>query len=185
MHPIVVRDRLVFGGLGFIFSLVLFALLATAADAAPTDINIPAEFSLPVGHHALFSAPANGDEVFQCVATGSGYAWQLHGADAKLLDGDGHLFATQTDIGSWLAVDGSQLSGNVTQTIGAPAGAFGAALYQVTIKSPGGVFSQITEVVRDDVSGGQAPAQACDQSTARRSVRVPFKAEYIFFSAES
>ena len=82
-------------------------------------------------------------------------------------------------------MDGSQLSGSVTQSIGAPAGALGAALYQVTAKSAGGVFSQISDVVRDDVSGGERPAEACDQSTARRSVRVPFKADYIFYTAES
>ena len=185
MQPIVIHNRLVFGGLGVIFSLLFFALLAAVADAAPTDDNFPAEFSLPVGHHALFSAPASGDEVFQCVATSAGYAWQLRGVDAKLLDVDGHLFATQNDVGSWLAIDGSSLSGNVTQSVGAASGAFGAALYQVTTKSPGGVFSQISEVIRDDVSGGQAPAQACDQNSARTSVRVPFKADYIFFAPES
>ena len=86
MHPFVLRDRFVFGGLGLIISLLFFTLLATVAQAAPTDPNLPAEFSLPAGHHALFSAPASGDEIFQCVATNDGFAWQLRGDDAKQVD---------------------------------------------------------------------------------------------------
>jgi hypothetical protein len=183
MHPIVISGRFVFGGLGLVFSLIFFALLATVAHAAPTDDGLPVDFSLPVGHHALFSAPASGDEIYQCVATGDGYAWLLKGVSAKLLDSDGHLFATQTDVSSWLAIDGSQISGRVSKAVGAPAGTFSDALYTITSNSSGGVFGLISDVVRDHVTGGQ-PAQACDQNGQRQSVRVPFKADYIFFEAE-
>jgi hypothetical protein len=185
MHPIVTFNRLVYGGLGLVFSLIFFALLAAAAAAAPIDDTLPADFSLPVGHHALFRAPASGDETYQCVATGGGYAWQLKGVDAKLLDSDGHVFATQSDVSSWLAVDGSQISGRVTKAVETPTGAYGDALYTITSNSSGGVLGQISDVVRDHVTGGRPPARACDQNALRQSVHVPFTADYIFFQAES
>ena len=183
MHPIVILNRLVFGGLGLVFSLVFFVLLATIAAAAPIDTDLPADFSLPVGHHAIFNAPASGDAIYECAAAGDGYSWQLKGVSAKLLDSDGHLFATQNDVSSWLAIDGSQISGRVAKATEAPR--YGDALYTITSKSSGGVFSQISDVVRDHVTGGQPPAQACDRSELHRSVRVPFTADYIFFQAES
>jgi hypothetical protein len=174
MHPIVMSSRLVFG-----------ALLAAVAQAAPTDNDLPADFSLPVGHHALFATPASGDEIYQCVAAGEGYAWQLKGINATLLDSDGHLFATQNDVSSWLATDGSQISGRVTKAAATPGGAYSDALYTITSNSNNGVFGLVSDVVRDHVVGGQPPAQACDQNGLRRSVHVPFKADYIFFQAES
>jgi hypothetical protein len=185
MHPIVTFNRLVFGGLGLVFSLLFFALLAAVADAAPTDDGLPVDFSLPVGHHALFSAPASGDETYQCVVTGDKYAWQVRAVNATLFDSDGHLFATQSDVSAWLAVDGSQISGRVTKAIETPGSTYGDAMYAITNASSGGVLGQITDVVRDHVTGGQPPERACDQSALRQSVRVPFKADYIFFQAES
>jgi hypothetical protein len=184
MHPIVTSRGHAVGGLGLIFSLALFALSAAVAAAAPIDNSLPVDFSLPVGHHALFLTPANGEETFQCVATGDGYAWQLKGVSAKLLDSDGHVFATQNGESSWLAFDGSQIAGRLTKT-GATGGALGDALYSVTPIVSGGVLGQISDVVRDHVIGGQPPAHACVQSSLRQSVRVPFKADYIFFQVES
>lgn len=180
MHPIVTKNSLVFGGLGLVFSLLFFALLATVATAAPIDNGLPVDFSLPAGHHPLFSTPASGEQVYECAAAGDSYAWRLKGVNAKLLDSDGHLFATQNDVSSWLAVDGSQLSGRVAKTTGAD----GAALYSVT-STTSGIFSQITDVVRYHVTGGQPPAEACQRDVLHRSVRVPFTADYIFFQPES
>jgi hypothetical protein len=182
MHPIII-GRLVFGGLGLIFSLIFFALLAAVAAAAPTDTELPPDFSLQVGHHSLFATPASGDNVYQCVVTANGYAWRLSGVYAKLLDSDGHLFATQNDIGSFLAIDGGEISGRVVKTIDAGA-ENGDALYAVA-SSTGGAFSRITDVVRYHVVGGQPPAQVCDQSALHQTQRVPFKADYAFFEAES
>lgn len=183
MRTIFTPGRLVFGGLGLIFSLIFFALLAAVAAAAPTDAGLPLNLSLPVGRHPLFATPASGDNVYQCVATANGYGWRLGGVYAKLLDSDGRPFATQNDVGSFLAIDGSAISGRVVKTIDAGA-ENGDVLYAVA-SSTSGVFSQITEVVRYHVVGGQPPAQACDQSALHQTERVPFKADYIFFEPES
>ena len=183
MHPIIV-GRLVFGGLGLIFSLIFFALLAAVAGAAPTDdTSLPPYFSLPAGHHALFATPASGNNVYQCVSTADGFAWELKGVNATLLDSDGHPLGTQDGASSWSAVDGSSISGRITKTV--DAGAYGDALYTITSTSAGGVLSQISDVVRDHVVGGQPPSKVCDQSTLRQSVNVPFKADYVFFEAAS
>jgi hypothetical protein len=184
MRSNVIEGRAALWGLGLLASLLLFYLLYSVARA--DDINpLAVEFSLPSGHHAVFGAPATGVQIYRCEAVNGSYAWQLRGIDARLLDSDGRLFARQTGVAEWVADDGSSINGQLAKSID-PAQGSGLPdqLYAID-RTTAGVFLSVTDIVRDHVSGGLPPAQACDAAAAATTVRVPFKADYVFFEAGS
>lgn len=184
MRSNVIEGRAALLGLGVLASLFLFFLLYTVARA--DDVNALAiEFSLPASHHPIFSAPATGVQIYQCTAVNGSYAWQLKGIDARLLDSDGNPFARQTDVAEFVGVDGSSIDGRIAKTVD-PAQANGLPdqLYAVQ-RSTAGLFISVTDVVRDHVSGGLPPSDACDSAAAAKTIRVPFKADYVFFEAAS
>ena len=147
----VIEGRAALLGLGVLASLLLFFLLYTVARA--DDVNpLAVEFSLPASHHAVFSAPATGVQIYRCAATNGSYAWQLKGIDARLLDTDGNQVARQTDVAEWIAVDGSTIDGNVAKTVDPAQGGLPDQLYAIE-HSTAGVFISVTDVVRDGAGG--------------------------------
>ncbi|HEV2909085.1 MAG TPA: DUF3455 domain-containing protein [Candidatus Eremiobacteraceae bacterium] len=185
MSAKLIEGRVAMLGLGILTTVILFALLGRVVRADELSA-LPAEFSIPASHHAFFSAPAAGDEIFRCTEDHGAYAWTLAGVDAKLLDSDGHVFAIQNDVATWVATDGSRASGNASKSITVRStDSQPDTLYAITDRNAGGVLSQISDIIRDHVSGGLPPATACDASAVRRTVRVPFKADYIFFEDAS
>jgi hypothetical protein len=163
------------------FAIVTALTLALFAGVARADTldELPAEFSLLSTHHALFTVPGSGDQIYQCTSANGALGWQLVGIDATLFDTDGHVFAKQNDIASWVASDGSKLSGSVAGVAAARGTSLPDQLYQVRV-DVGGAFGFISNVVRASVTGGSRPAQACESAQSQK-VRVPFKAEYVFY----
>jgi hypothetical protein len=103
--------------------------------------------------------------------------------DAVLYD------ATFTQVGThglgpnWTATDGSVVNAaRIGQASSTMAGAIAWLLLQTSSTAGTGVFSDITYVQRLNTAGGPAPATGCDATTATTEVRIPYSADYYFFT---
>jgi hypothetical protein len=62
------------------------------------------------------------------------------------------------------------------------AGAVPWLLLMATSNTGTGVFGDITYIQRLNTAGGPAPTSGCDATTANTDLRVPYSADYYFFT---
>ena len=75
-------------------------------------------------------------------------------------------------------MNGAKVAGvNSTAT-----GAIQWLLLMATSNTGTGVFSDVTFVQRLNTAGGPAPATGCDSTTTGTDVRIPYSADYYFFT---
>lgn len=82
-------------------------------------------------------------------------------------------------------MDGSRIVGSVRERAEAPVADAIPWLF-LGAKSVGaaGAFSNATSIQRVNTAGGTAPKADCSQAEAGKPVRVPYTADYLFFSAK-
>jgi hypothetical protein len=86
---------------------------------------------------------------------------------------------------TWEATDGSKVIGDVVVKLDAPnAAAIPWLLLRAKSTSGAGKFSAIRSIQRLRTVGGKAPAAGCDQTQSGKEARVPYSAEYRFFTAQ-
>jgi uncharacterized membrane protein YgcG len=120
-------------------------------------------------------------------AGGSGattYAWVLKQPDALLYDSSFAQVGTHGLGPNWTStVDASVVNGaKVAGANSTMAGAIQWLLLQASSHTGTGVFSDVTYVQRLNTAGGPAPASGCDSTTAATDVRIPYSADYYFFT---
>jgi hypothetical protein len=158
----------------------------------PTAIVVPSGSAFKIHDHAI------GVQVYTCTpSTGAGgggggaggaggsgattYSWVLKQPDAVLYDSSFTQVGTHGLGPNWTSTDGSVVNGarvngsNVTGTIA-------WLLLQATSNTGTGVFSDITYVQRLNTAGGAAPATGCDATTSGTDTRIPYSADYYFFT---
>jgi hypothetical protein len=160
----------------------------------PTAIAVPAGAAFKIHDHAI------GVQVYTCTpstggagggaggaggAGGSGattYSWVLKQPDAVLYDSSFAQVGTHGLGPNWTSTDGSVVNGarvngsNVT-------GAVAWLLLQATSNTGStGVFSDITYIQRLNTAGGVAPSTGCDSTTSGTETRIPYSADYYFFT---
>ncbi len=152
--------------------------------------GVAAAIAVPAGNQLTVHDHAIGAQVYTCTASGGGdagavsYAWVLKAPDAVLYD------ATFTQVGThgmgpnWTStVDGSVVNGTKLAQADAPVtDAVPWLLLQAASTSGTGVFTNVTFVQRLNTNGGTAPAGGCDQTTAATETRVPYSADYYFYT---
>jgi uncharacterized protein DUF3455 len=104
--------------------------------------------------------------------------------DAVLYDSSFAQVGTHGLGPNWTStVDSSVVNGAKTAGVNSTAtGAIQWLLLQATSNTGTGVFSDITWVQRLNTAGGPAPTSGCDATTAGMDVRVPYSADYYFFT---
>jgi hypothetical protein len=157
---------------------LLVAISATACSSIPQNLD-------PGRYQSLaMIVPAKGVQIYECRAgKDGGYAWAFVAPEADLFDRRGVAIGKHYGGPHWEAADGSKLVGKVRERADAPvANAIPWLLLDTKSVGPDGSFSKISSIQRLNTSGGAAPKDGCSQATAGKPVRIPYTADYHFFS---
>jgi hypothetical protein len=166
-------------------SLLATALVAGCAATQPASI-IPARLNPDATEAMTLIVPAKGVQIYECRASKAGaYEWAFVAPEADLFDTTGKPIGRHYAGPHWEASDGSKIAGAVKARAEAPASSAIPWLLLGT-KSVGtaGSFSKVTSVQRVNTVGGVAPKVGCSQDNAGTPARIPYTADYYFFSAK-
>lgn len=147
--------------------------------------EIPDQIKAPSGAQLSLRVRAVGVQVYVCQAGATGkLAWILKAPEADLYDHEGHLVGCHYGGPTWKYQDGSEISARVAARVDSPnAGAIPWLLLTVTHHSGSGVMDRVISIQRIHTVGGQPPEIAgCDKSDAGREVKIPYEAEYYFYT---
>jgi hypothetical protein len=147
--------------------------------------QVPKELQPPTNEQLLLQVHAAGDQIYTCKADGPQYTWVLKAPEARLTDKSGKPFGRHFDGPSWEASDGSRVSGKAVANAPSPDGdSIPWLLVTVVSHSPGGVLARVTSVQRVNTKGGKASASGCDAGHVGREERIPYSADYRFFTPQ-
>ena len=160
-------------------AVVLGTLIAFCANADQE----PAQLRPPASERLLLQVHAEGDQIYSCSPDGGTFSWTLKAPDAQLYSKDGKSFGRHFAGPSWKANDGSQITGKAAASVPSPdASSIPWLLVAVVSHSGDGVLAHVTYVQRLNTKGGKAPANGCDADHGGQEVRVPYSADYVFFT---
>jgi len=143
----------------------------------------PAELRPPANEQVLLQVHAEGDQIYSCKSDGSQFSWTLKAPEAQLYSKDGKSFGKHFAGPSWKANDGSQVNGKAVASVPSPDGnSIPWLLVTVVSHSGDGVLAHVTSIQRINTKGGKAPANGCDATHGGQDVRVPYSADYVFFT---
>jgi Protein of unknown function (DUF3455) len=138
-----------------------------------------------VGERWLRTAAARGVQIYECRGTSAAHAWTFVAPEAELFDD------TRRSIGShgagpfWQARDGSRIVGTLKARADAPvADAIPWLLLETRSTGPAGELSNVTSIRRLHTVGGTPPASGCSPATLGMTARVPYAADYYFYTTE-
>jgi hypothetical protein len=155
------------------------ALIASGCSslAVPDALNA-------VNQQRALTAAATGVQIYECRATKSGdYTWTFVAPEAQLFDKQGRSIGTHGAGPFWQSNDGSRVVGAVKARADAPsAGAIPWLLLETKSTATTGSFSAVTSIQRINTVGGVAPAGGCNAAAAGTTLRVPYSADYVFFT---
>jgi hypothetical protein len=160
--------------------LVLSVMLQGAAYA---ETSIPEQIKVPASYSPVLTAHAKGDQIYQCSLNKSEYAWETKAPDAKLFDAQGNIVGNHTAGPLWEYKEGSRVVGKVVKKIDmAPGSAISWLLVEVVSHKGDGLFSNVSYINRINTHGGLAPTSGCDANHLGSEKRVPYTADYVFYS---
>jgi hypothetical protein len=162
------------------FLVWLAAALAAVCAAAQ---QVPAALQPPAGEELFLTVHAKGDQIYTCKADGAAFAWALKAPDAQLFDSDGKPFGKHFAGPSWMASDGSGVTGKAVANVPSPdPDSIPWLLVHVVSHEGTGVLSRATSIQRLNTKGGNAPASGCDTAHAGQEMRAAYSADYLFFA---
>jgi len=165
--------------IGFALSVVLGASLSVAANADQR----PAELQPPANEQALLQVHAKGAQIYTCNSDGKQFSWTLKAPDAQLYGKNGKSFGRHFAGPSWRANDGSQVTGKAVANVPSPDGSSIPWLLVTVVSHSGkGTLEHVTSIQRINTKGGKAPASGCDATHGGQELRVPYSADYVFFT---
>jgi hypothetical protein len=155
---------------------------AAKADDVPASLRVAATEVLVQKLHAV------GVQIYACVAAKDApahYEWALKAPEADLSDRAGGKVASHYAGPTWEARDGSKVTGEVRARADSPDGK-GVAWLLLSAKSTSGsgIFAAVKYVQRLHTVGGNAPSGGCGPASAGSEVRVPYSAEYLFYTGK-
>ena len=132
----------------------------------------------PANESLSMIVPAKGDQIYECRDA----KWVFVAPEAELFDRAGKKIGRHYAGPHWESADGSRIVGAVKERADGPAaGAIPWLLLSAKSVGPEGAFSKVTSIQRVATQGGVAPAGDCAQAGAK--ARVPYTADYYFFTA--
>lgn len=152
------------------------------AQTVSADVHsVPQQLQPPANEQLLLQVSAKGVQIYTCKAVGGQFAWTLKAPEAQLLDKDGKAFGKHYAGPTWQADDGSTVTGKAVANVSPDSDSIPWLLVNVTSHDGQGVLSPVTSIQRLATKGGKAPATGCDATRVGSEIRVPYKANYLFF----
>ena len=155
---------------------VLF--LTLTAGCAGT-VQVPEKLRPAANESLAMVVPAKGDQIYECREA----KWVFVAPEAELFDAAGKKIGKHYAGPHWEAADGSRIIGAVKERADAPnTGSIPWLLLSTKSVGLEGAFSKVTSIQRVATKGGVAPAGKCSEAGAK--ARVPYTADYYFFTAK-
>jgi hypothetical protein len=165
-----------------IFASLLALSTSVLALFAPAQ-QVPQQLQPPANEQLLLQVHAKGDQVYTCKGDGAQFTWTLKAPDAQLFDIKGKLFGKHFAGPSWEATDGSRVIGKAIANAPSPdPDSIPWLLVNIVTHDGTGVLSRATSIQRLNTKGGKPPASGCDASHSGQELRVPYTADYLFYS---
>jgi Protein of unknown function (DUF3455) len=168
------------------FHLLSLAAVLAAACAKVPFVQAPETLRPAAGESAAMTVVATGVQIYECRERkdSTGYEWAFVRPEAELFDSHGRRIGRHGTGPFWQLADGSRVVGTVKARADAPA-ADAISWLLLSAKSDGstGALSKVTSIQRVNTAGGTAPVTPCTRATAGTPARVPYTADYVFFSA--
>ena len=161
------------------------AILSVLAACARLTAPLPGALDPGADQRALLQVSASGVQVYECrVGSAPGTsAWMFVAPEAQLFDAGGHGVGQHGAGPFWMANDGSRIVGTLRARMDAPdAGAIPWLLLRTHSTGGPGAFEHVTNIVRLNTEGGAAPASGCTPDSTGVQVRVPYRADYRFYT---
>ena len=170
-------------------SLPLIAAAAlTACASAPMTPAVPDNLKPGAQERAAFVRHARGVQIYRCdAAEGGAFKWTFVAPEAQMFDSA----ASQAVLGThgagpfWQGNDGSRVVGKVKSRADASNAAADIPwlLLTTTAEGASGQMSAVKSIQRVKTVGGVAPVAGCTvASDAGKQARVPYTADYVFFT---
>lgn len=155
--------------------IVAIAALAGCASS----VSVPDSLKPAAGESLALVVPAQGDQIYECRAG----KWAFVAPEAELFNRAGKKIGRHYAGPHWESLDGSRIVGAVKARADAPrSGDIPWLLLSAKSVGAEGAFSKVTSIQRVTTLGGSAPIEPCSQDGRR--VRVPYTADYYFFTAK-
>jgi hypothetical protein len=170
------------------------ALGATPLKLAQTASNpiskIPETLKVPDNQRLILKVAAKGWQIYSCKANAEAntgystadetYEWTLKAPSAELLNDQGQQIGKHSAGPTWeMLEDHSKVVGVVSVKANAPPW----LLLSAKSHQGEGMLSPVTWIQRLDTVGGKAPAVGCYHTNQAKEVRVPYTANYYFYSS--
>jgi len=169
------------------FGTTAAALLAAGCASTQPSI-IPDKLNPAANESMTLIVPAKGVQIYECRASKGqpgAYEWAFVAPEAELFDTTGKRIGKHYAGPHWEAVDGSKVVAKLIERADAPqAGAIPWLLLGAKSVGSEGAFSRVTSIQRVNTVGGVAPKAGCSQGNAGTPARVPYSADYYFFTAK-
>jgi len=170
-------------------TLLFFALHAggcTSLEPSPMA-SVPDKLRTGANESLAIVVPAKGVQIYECRMKkdrSGAYEWAFVGPEAALYDRRGNPIGRHYAGPHWESTDGSKVLAKVKAHADAPAhGAIPWLLLEARSVGPTGAFSKVTSIQRANTVGGVAPENGCSHIAAGTTARVPYTADYYFFTA--
>jgi hypothetical protein len=165
----------------------MIALLIAALAAAPPAA--PASLAVPAGATLALRAEGRGVQIYVCEQhpdQPQQFGWRLTGPQATLLDADGKAVGRHFAGPTWQGQDGGKVVGEVKAKAASPNGtAIDWLLLSAKSATGGpGVIGRASFIQRLSTIGGLPPTRVCSGDNLGDQVRVPYSAEYDFYTAD-
>ena len=142
--------------------------------------------AVPADQALAFLWTAKGVQIYACERSSADsprYEWHFKAPEATLFDVRGRRRARHYDGPTWQADDGSTVVGVVqARDVGPDPEAIPWLLLSVASNAGQGVLQGTLSVQRVHTAGGKAPASGCGPEQQGQELRVPYTAEYAFYT---
>ncbi|HYC37405.1 MAG TPA: DUF3455 domain-containing protein [Usitatibacter sp.] len=167
----------------------LLPAIGLALGGCSAAATIPDTLSPAAGATLAMILPAKGAQIYECRAnkTRAGqFEWAFVAPDAELLDARGNHAGRHGAGPYWQALDGSRVVASVASRADAPtAGTIPWLLLTARNDGPEGSFSRVSAIQRVNTTGGAAPQAPCTREKLGQQARVPYTADYRFFTSST
>jgi Protein of unknown function (DUF3455) len=167
-------------------SIAATLLVSCAHDRPQPPLDVPPALQAPAGQRLTRVLHATGVQIYQCAASAQNpprYGWTLQAPAADLADRSGKDVARHYEGPAWEAYDGSKVVGELVAHVDAPApNAIPWLLLRAKSNTGKGIFAKVQSIQRLHTIGGVAPQSPCDAGHAGQRTRVPYSADYYFYS---
>jgi hypothetical protein len=163
-------------------------MVTGCAGTQPASSIIPEQLNPGARETMTLIVPAKGVQIYECRASkdkAGAYEWAFVAPEAELFDTTGGQIGKHYAGPHWEARDGSKIVGALKARADAPAaGSIQWLLLGTKSVGAEGTFSKVTSIQRVNTVGGMAPKVGCSQDNAGTPARIPYTADYYFFSAK-